>query len=370
MGEFGALVDCIYKRILWFLCFLFMGCNPVEENSHDVFKAIQESLLSFQNLGVTVDSINEEDDSFVFSFSNDATIRLDKVMVFPIDICVGFEEQNGEKRFAKEGYVDWKFCFGDALTITIGKSLFSVNPDAVIRGINHRGYSIDAPENTLPAYRLSKLKGFKYAEADVRFTQDGIPVLIHDATINRTSNGEGEVKAMTLEEIRKFDFGQWKSAAFTGTRIPTLEEFLALCRDIDLYPYIELKVGSREQVEKVVDLVAEYELDGKAVYISFLETPLQYVVDKDPKATIGYLAGSPISESVIAKTRGLKTGSNYVFVDASDYSESAVSLCRQNSIPLEVWTIDSESIIRSLSPYITGVTSNRWHAGRLMMESE
>ena len=346
---------------------LFIACNQITDI--DDLEAIQESLMSLYNKGVTIDDVTAGDNAFFFSFSNEATISLSKELVYPIDICVGLQACDDKNVMAIEGYEDWSFYIDKHTTITIGKSLFAENPDSIVRGINHRGYSFEAPENTLPAYRLSKLKGFRYVEADIYFTKDGVPVLIHDSTVDRTSNGTGAVKDLTLEEIKQLDFGQWKSVLFVDTKIPSLEEFLALCRDIGLYPYLELKDGSRGQVESVLALVEESGLKGKVVYISFSVPILQYVIEKDPTATVGYLVGSPLPSSAITKALGLRMGSNYVFIDSSDYSETAVSLCRQNSIPLEIWTIDSKATILSLSPYITGVTSNRWHAGRVRKAS-
>lgn len=68
-----------------------------------------------------------------------------------------------------------------------------------VLAVNHRGYSKDAPENTIPAYIMSKQKGFNYVECDVAFTKDGVAVLLHDSTIDRTSNGSGSISSMTYE---------------------------------------------------------------------------------------------------------------------------------------------------------------------------
>lgn len=269
-----------------------------------------------------------------------------------------------------ESYVDWAFSFTNGETITVVKMSYSHDYDAVLRGVNHRGYCKIAPENTLPAYRLSRLEGFTYVETDVRFTADGVPVCLHDASVDRTSNGSGSVKDMTLAQLQELDFGQWKGGDYAGTNIPTLQEFLELCQSIGLVPYIELKVGSAAQVSEVVSLVEQYNLKGKAVYISFSVECLKYVLLSDQSARVGYLT-SLLNEDVIKKAeelRCLSFDSSQVFIDSSDYSTEAVSLCESNSIPLEVWTIDSESSILSLSPYISGVTSNRVHAGRVLWD--
>ena len=91
----------------------------------------------------------------------------------------------------------------------------------------HRGYSSDFPENTLPALEAALDAGAHVAEIDVRLTRDGKLVLMHDATVDRTTDGSGPLSAMTLEEIKKLDAGRWFERKFAGTRVPTLDEVLA-----------------------------------------------------------------------------------------------------------------------------------------------
>lgn len=76
---------------------------------------------------------------------------------------------------------------------------FVVNYDSNVKAINHRGYSAIAPENTIPAYIMSKKMGFTYVECDVSFTSDGVAVLLHDNTIDRTSDGSGAISGLTYE---------------------------------------------------------------------------------------------------------------------------------------------------------------------------
>lgn len=238
--------------------------------------------------------------------------------------------------------------------------------DAKVKGIAHRGFSSVAPENTLPAYVLAREKGFRYGECDVSFTKDGIPVLLHDSTINRTSNGSGNINDLTFEQVREYDFGSWKSSAYTGTKIPSFEEFIVLCQEIGLKPYIEIKNSAtytEAQVQGLMDTVKEYGVD--ATWISFSATYLAYVKNYDESARIGYVVSS-ISSSTISTAQSLQTGKNEVFIDSSSYGDSAVSLCSAASIPLEIWTIDSEATIKSMSEYITGVTSNSLIAGKVL----
>ncbi len=267
-----------------------------------------------------------------------------------------------------EGYTDWTFHFSDARPIVLKKTLFSYDADAIIKGVNHRGYNKEAPENTLPAFRLSKLNGFNYVETDIRFTMDGIPVLLHDESIDRTSNGLGKIKEMSLEEVRSFDFGYWKDSSFKGTQIPTLKEFLSLCVEIDLSPHLELKAGSKSQVFQIVDLVEQFGLNDNVTYTSFNQNLLKYVLERTPNASVGVLTRS-VNESEITKACSLSTNYNQVFIGASDYSESASSLCKQAGLPLGVWVVDSKEKILRLPRYVSSVSSNSLHAGRVLFEA-
>jgi hypothetical protein len=107
-----------------------------------------------------------------------------------------------------------------------------------VNSVNHRGYNTIAPENTLPAYQLSRKMGFTMVECDVQFTSDDVAVLLHDATIDRTSNGTGNINDLTWAEVQQYDFGSWKSADYTGTRIPSFAEFIQLCKYLGLKAYV------------------------------------------------------------------------------------------------------------------------------------
>ena len=96
--------------------------------------------------------------------------------------------------------------------------------------IGHRGASADAPENTLAAFNRAFELGADGIELDVTLTKDGIPVVIHDDRVDRTTNGRGLVKEMTLAQIKQLDAGAWFAEKYRGEKIPTLAETLtAIC---------------------------------------------------------------------------------------------------------------------------------------------
>ena len=234
-----------------------------------------------------------------------------------------------------------------------------------MKGVNHRGYSTAAPENTLPAYVLSYLHGFKFVECDICFTSDGVAVLLHDTTISRTSDGSGNINSLTFAQVREYDFGSWFSPAYAGTKIPSLREFLILCRNLGLHPYLELKTTAHfttEQLQEIVDMVDALGMKGKVTYISFSDTYLNKIVTYDKTARVGFLDYS-VSATTITKALALRTGYNEVFIDSQTYTTSEIELCEADGIPLEIWTLDNATTIAGLADYISGVTSNDKNAG-------
>ena len=236
--------------------------------------------------------------------------------------------------------------------------------DYETNSVAHRGYSTTAPENTLAAYRLAAQNGFSMVECDVEFTKDGVPVLLHDATIDRTSNGTGNIADLTLEQVRAYDFGSWKSAAYAGEQIPTFAEFIALCKELDLHPYIEIKnTISAEYAKTLYDIVAEAEMLDSVTWISFSATSLSLIKDLDDTARLG-LVVSDVTADVITTAQSLQTENNEVFIDCYfELDTDDVSLCQNAGFALEVWTVDSTATLLALDSYVSGVTSNWLVAG-------
>ena len=239
--------------------------------------------------------------------------------------------------------------------------------DTNVRSIAHRGASDMAPENTLPAFRKAKELGFSSVETDVRFTSDNIPVCLHDGSVNRTSNGTGDIWNMTLDEVKALDFGAWKGNEFQGTTIPTFEEFLVFCKNVGLYPYVELKTGTAEQIRGLVDLVNRYGLRGKVSWISFDSSLLAAVRWYDDEARLGLLI-SEFSPAAVNEICWLRSGKNEVFLNSCVYSEWIVEECRNAKLPLEIWTINKKDQLSDMDPYITGVTSNCLVFGQYLYE--
>lgn len=154
----------------------------------------------------------------------------------------------------------------------------------------HRGDRTNFPENTMIAMEAAVALNADMIETDVHMTKDGYLVLIHDNDVKRTTNGTGLVTEMTLEEVKNLDAGSWKDEKFTGTKIPTVEEFLEYISGTELTVNWELKdypkdVGEErayECADKLAELIERYHMTDRSMMNSFSEKVLCYVTEKYP----------------------------------------------------------------------------------------
>ena len=151
----------------------------------------------------------------------------------------------------------------------------------------HRGDSANYPENTMAAFRAAIAVGADMIETDVRLSSDGIPVLIHDRTVDRTTDGTGYVKEKTFAELRALNAG----TADAPQQIPTLEELLELLASTNVTLNLEVKeyqeegneARSRECVDKCEALIRRYGMEEKMLFNSFDAPVLEYIAKTYPQ---------------------------------------------------------------------------------------
>lgn len=246
-----------------------------------------------------------------------------------------------------------------------------------IKSANHRGY-VTKPENTVLAFAESKRQGFEYIENDVRWTSDGVAVLLHDETINRVArNADGTelaetvyINAITYEQALTYDFGIYKGIQYAGTKICTLEECLRFCRNAGIGVYLEPKVTGHAQ--EVVNMVKRYNMLEHTIFLAFnvaIATQISAIV---PNATYAILR-SNLNDDVINACIALKTSDNVVYA-CVDYTsemitEERIATLIQNDIKLGVYTVNSASAILALNPYVSSVTSDLLVAGDVLVNN-
>ena len=246
--------------------------------------------------------------------------------------------------------------------------------DDTVKAVAHRGFSAEAPENTLPAYVLAKKKGYSYCETDINFTSDGIPMLLHDDSINRTSTGQGSLRDLTYAQVRTYDFGAWKGSQYAGTKIPTFEEFLQLCFKLGLHPYCEWKQGlpiTNERAQLLANIVRGCGMRGKMTYISFSYDALVKLREFDPYARLGFLASA--DTNTIDMTNALKTGTNQVFLDCyyGSLSREDMTYAQSKDVPVEIWTVNDSSVLANYAKWgVSGITTDSLNVRQILNASE
>lgn len=158
--------------------------------------------------------------------------------------------------------------------------------------IAHRGASGIAPENTLAAVQKALDAGADMVEIDVHLSKDNKVIVMHDASVIRTTNGTGDIDQMTLEEIKTLDAGSWFSADYTGERAPILEEVLALTIGKTIL-LIEIKKGRNGRYEgleqAVIDIVDAQQARKKVIIQSFEYETVQQVQQIAPDIEVHQL---------------------------------------------------------------------------------
>jgi glycerophosphoryl diester phosphodiesterase len=167
------------------------------------------------------------------------------------------------------------------------------SPSILVSG--HRGLKVSCPENTLLAFQSALDAGVDMLEFDLRLTKDKTVVIIHDETVDRTTNGTGRVGDYLLSDLKQLDAGGWFGTVFEGLKIPTLEE---LCQWLQAYPNILLNVevkpspDAKEVVDQAVSLLRSYEYLPRCVFTSFDADIIGYLHDEYDLKTQGFPAES------------------------------------------------------------------------------
>lgn len=242
-----------------------------------------------------------------------------------------------------------------------------------VKLIAHRGYTETAPENTIAAFIAAAENGYNTIECDVEWTKDGVPVILHDSTINRTARKENgwrlfwprKCSNLTYEELLKYDFGSWYSGDFKGTKIPSFNELLNCANEHDLNLYIELKETSDfgdDKAEVLANFVKQAGLEDKVTWISFNSDYLKTMANVLPEARLGYLSKKDINSDTIDILKELQTGQNEVFLDvkSTKISEKSSNLLKNSGFDFEAWTVDDSDEFETLSSYdCKGITTDK-----------
>ena len=226
----------------------------------------------------------------------------------------------------------------------------------------HRGASTVAPQNTLPAFEKAAELGADGIEFDVQRSADGVPVVIHDMTVDALTDGTGRVSEMTLAQLKELDAGSAFDPAFAGERIPTLDEVLAAVGDT-LLLNIELKTYALRDTgleRAVLDLAQRYALGPRVLFSSFNPLVLRRVKRLSPGALVGLLHAPewplPLRKAWLAPLFPHEARHPaHTMVDAA-----YMAWAHQRGYRVHTWTVDDVTEMQRLIRLgVDGIITNR-----------
>jgi len=221
--------------------------------------------------------------------------------------------------------------------------------------IAHRGTSGETPENTIASFRRAIAQGAEIIETDARLSKDKEIVLIHDETVERTTNGKGRVSQLTLKELRSLDAGSWFGKKFSGERIPTLSEAIDVTKG-KAKLNIEFKGEDLLLVPKVIDLLKEEGFIKKVILSSFNYSFIKETKRLKPQIITGLLFATPAQE---------REGFSYwkwldlILPRYNLVSEDLVARAHSRGLKVIAWTVDKpEKMKRLIDLGVDGIASN------------
>ena len=222
-------------------------------------------------------------------------------------------------------------------------------PGARTRVIAHRGFSGTAPENTLAAVRAAIRIKADMVEIDVTLTTDDHVVVIHDETLDRTTDGTGDVSLFTLAELQRLDAGSWFDSAFARERIPTLDEVLEEVEGRTLLNVeIKSEAVARGVVSEVASAIRAREMIDQVVVSSFSPAALEEMHEVAPEIRTAVLYNSKIHEGLHAVEIVTELGASVFNIKRQRLTRKMLRRCREHDIPVGIYTVNEPHRMRRL----------------------
>ncbi|MCS7207460.1 MAG: glycerophosphodiester phosphodiesterase [Dehalococcoidia bacterium] len=213
--------------------------------------------------------------------------------------------------------------------------------------VAHRGAMAFAPENTIAAFTLALEQGAEVIELDVHLSKDGIPVVIHDHTLERTTNGKGLVSAHTFEALRTLDAGAWFDPAFAGQRILSLGEVLAWAQG-RAYLKIELKTLPMRYPgieEKVLVLLQRWDMEEQVEVFSFDHPCVRRFKQMAPHIPVGVCYSADVGDHVALARYA---GAEVLHPHWTAISREMVEKAHAAGLWVDAWTVNDPQVVRTL----------------------
>jgi glycerophosphoryl diester phosphodiesterase len=226
--------------------------------------------------------------------------------------------------------------------------------------IAHRGASAVAPENTLVSQDMALAAGADWIENDVQPSKDGVPFILHDSTVDRTTNGTGTIRSLTAAQLKKLDAGSWFGPQYTGERLPTLAEQLADLRTRGGKLLLEIKgAHTRAEVATIIGVIRAEQMTSRVFVQSFEVDALKYTFELAPELPLGLLR-TTLDADPAAISAQLHLAAYNPAINALLAKPATISALHAANVALMAWTPDSASQWQQLATTgVDGAITNR-----------
>lgn len=349
---------------------VIIGCSHQRSDTHLALEILSQNLAYNTNAYVLRSSVSMDENSdiggasMVVAPNGEILVNLkSRVGMETVEIDpkakyykpAGFgNPPSAHYEYIEKGRRPWKYRpAGSAI----------VRYDAVMpypRVCAHRGFHTIAPENSLPAFGAAVAMGAEEIELDLWFTKDGEPVLIHDSTLDRVSNGTGKVWEHTLQELRTLDFGIKWDESFAGMQIPTLEDILKkLACHCVMNIHLKTLGEKPEYWDKVVNLIKKYDCE-KYVYVMSGQDEVLARLQRD-YPHIPRCCGTGNAKWEIVD-RAIQYGCQKVQLHKSYFNQEMIDKAHAHGIVCNVfWSDDPEETQKFLDMGIDVILTNDYH---------
>jgi glycerophosphoryl diester phosphodiesterase len=227
--------------------------------------------------------------------------------------------------------------------------------------IAHRGVKAFAPENTMSSFQMAVESKADGVEFDIKLTRDREIIIIHDLTVDRTTNGKGRVKDFSLAEIQKLDAGKFFSEKFIGEPIPLLSDVL---KNLPSHFIINIEITNYGSLFdglalKAVNLVKELDLEKQVIFSSFSPTNLLITKKNAPEIPVAILANAGLSGWISRSNLMSGISPQYVHPYFSDVNKNFVDRQHDKGRKVNVWTVnDPGEIVRLANIKVDGIITD------------
>nr|WP_284700202.1 glycerophosphodiester phosphodiesterase [Gracilimonas sediminicola] len=249
-------------------------------------------------------------------------------------------------------------------SVNLPVKLYSGSEDNFVI-IGHRGASAYYPENTMAAFRAAYEMGAEMIELDILLSKDSVPVVIHDETLDRTTNGTGLVADYTLTELRKLDAGLWFGREHAGEHIPTLEEVLQFAKGkIALNIEIKTEAVTDDYLEgieeKALNLVKKYEMEDYVLYSSFDYRAISHLKQLDVDISVALLYEKKQSTRRLPSELVEDYTADAFNCSRRQFTKRWAEDTQRHNIPVFVYTVNKErQMEKMIKRGVSGIFSDK-----------